>query len=346
MQFVGLDIHKKFTHAVVIDEQGNKILEERFDSSIQGLHKFLRKINKEASIVMEACYMWQHIYDYLEDGGYKVKLAHPLKTRAIAEARIKTDSIDAEILAQLLRANLLPESYVPPRYVRTEREITRHRASLVRMRTRVKNKIHAILSKHGIRHGFSDLFGRSGIEFLRNLDLPMESRFQLNHYLTILRLLDYKIKETSYQIERLVKDNPSARLLTTIPGISYYSALLIISEIGDIRRFQSSKKLCSYAGLIPSTYQSGNTLRHGKITKQGSKWLRWILIQSTNVAIRFNERLSKFYTRIARKKGHNIAIVATARKLLSYIYVMLTLGIEFNALQVNRARATRDFHGQ
>lgn len=228
-----------------------------------------------------------------------MKLAHPLKTRAIAEARIKTDSIDAETLAHLLRTNLLPESYVPDRHTRIERQITRHRASLVDIRTMIKNKIHAILRRHGIRHEFSDLFGKSGIEFLRQLDLPMYSRFQLNQYLVILRVLDYKIGETSNKIELFTKVNPAAQRLIKIPGISYYSALMIMSEIGDIRRFPSLKKLCSYAGLVPSTYQSGDITRH-------------------------------------------------ARKMLRYIYAMLTLGIEYDALQVNvkRARATRNFHGQ
>jgi transposase len=147
MQYVGLDVHKNSTQAVVMDEQGNMLMKERFDSTIPGLEKFLEHIDKDAKLVMEACYTWQHLYEHLEDGGYEVKLAHPSKTRAIAEARIKTDSIDAETLAHLLRTNLLPESYVPAKYVRTERLITRHRYSLVSMRTQIKNKIHAILAR-------------------------------------------------------------------------------------------------------------------------------------------------------------------------------------------------------
>lgn len=341
MQFVGLDVHKKSTQAVVMDEQGNKLMKERFDSTIPGLEKFLEHIDKDAKLVMEACYAWRHLYEHLEEGGYSVKLAHPSKTKAIADARIKTDSISAETLAHLLRADLLPESHVPAKYVRTERQITRHRSSLVSMRTQVKNKIHAILARHGIRYEYSDLFGKSGVEFLKTVDIPDASRFQLDQYLVLLRVLNYKIEETSEQVELLAIDNPSARLLMSIPGISYYSALLIMAEIADIRRFPSAKKLCSYAGLIPSTYQSGSTTRHGNITKQGSKWLRWILIQCSNVAIKKDSALKRFYNRIAKKKGHKIAIVATARKMLRYIYAMLTLGIKFNALQVNRARAAR-----
>ena len=144
----------------------------------------------------------------------------------IAEARIKTDSIDSETLAHLLRADLVLKSYVPPRWVRDERQITRHRAGLVKIRSIIKNRVHALLTKHGITYEFSDLFGRSGIEFLRQVDVPPATRFELDHYLMLIRVLNYKIEETQKQIELMVEDNPDARLLTSIPGISYYSALL------------------------------------------------------------------------------------------------------------------------
>jgi len=347
MQYVGLDVHKNFTQAVVLDDQGNRLMNERFATTIADLDKFIGKLGKDIEIVMEASSVWQHLYEYLEDECYKVKLAHPLKTRLIAEARIKTDPRDAGTLANLLRTNFLPESYVPHKHARSERQITRHRASLVDMRTMVKNKIHAILRLHGITHEFSDLFGKSGMEFLRTVQIPVTSRFELDQYTTMLRLLDRQIEDTSHKIQLFTQVNPLAQRLMSIPGISYYSALMIMAEIVDIRRFQSTKKLCSYSGLIPSTYQSGDTARHGGITKQGSVWLRRILIQSANVAIRYDDVLSEFYKRIERKKGHNKAIVATARKMLKYIYIMLTLGIDYEAVKnnVKRARATRVFHG-
>jgi transposase len=343
LQYVGLDVHKKFTQAIVLDDQGNKLKDERFASTIADLDKFIGKLGKDIQIAMEASSVWQHLYEYLEDECHKVKLAHPLKTRLIAEARIKTDSRDAETLANLLRADLIAESYVPHKHARRERQISRHRASLVDIRTMIKNKIHAILRRHGIKHEFSDLFGKAGIEFLRTVRLPVTSRFELDQYIVILRIFDYKINETSNKIELFTQVNPSARKLMEIPGISYYSALMIMAEIGDIGRFSSSKKLCSYAGLVPSTYQSGETVRHGRITKQGSRWMRRVLIQSANVAIRYDKILGGFYKRIERKKGHNKAIVATARKMLKYIYIMLTLGINYEAVKKNvrRAGATR-----
>jgi len=336
MQYVGLDVHKKLTYASVLDEKGNIVLEDRFQSTVEGLNKFLNKIDRDSELVMEACSVWQHLYDHLDEFGYAVKLAHPLKTRLIAEARIKTDAIDAKTLAQLLRADLISESYVPIMDVRIERSITRHRASLVNFRTQIKNKIHAILRRHGIQYEFSDLFGVSGMEFLKNVDLPAYSRYELDQYLVLMRVLSNKIDDSSKQIEAMEKENPSAQLLTTIPGISDYSAMMIMAEIGDVRRFKTAEHLCSYAGLVPSTHQSGQNSYHGKITKQGSRWLRWILIQAANKTILKENALRRFYRKVEYKKGRKIAIVATARKMLTYIYAMLTLNLEFDKLQVNK----------
>jgi transposase len=259
-----------------------------------------------------------------------------LKTRLIAEARIKTDSIDSESLAYLLKADLIAKSYVPPKEIREQRRIARHRASLVKIRTIVKNMIHALLARNGIKHSFSDLFGKAGIEFLRSLELDEESRFELNQYLVLLRVLSYKIEETQELVEDIAEQNYYAKLLISVPGISYLSALVIAGEIADVSRFGSSKALASYAGLVPSTYQSGNKSYHGSITKQGSVWLRWILIQAANKAVESNKHLRKFYLRIAKKKGHNVAVVAVARKLLRYIWVMLSYGLTFDALRINK----------
>lgn len=335
MQFVGLDVHRDFIYATVVDSKGCKLMEKKFSNTIPDLHSFVSGIDK-AKIAMEACYSWQHVYDFLEDSGFDVTLAHPLKTRLIAESRIKTDKIDSGILANLLRVNMVARSYVPPKKTRQERRITRHRASLVKIRTQVKNSIHAILARNGIKHEFSDLFGKSGIEFLRTISLDDESRFELNQYLVILRVLNHKIDENEDLIKDLAQENYYAKLLISIPGISYYSALLIASEIADIRRFGSAKHLCSYAGLVPSTYQTGNSIKHGGITKQGSKWIRWIMVQAANKAINSNSRLKELYSRIAKRKGHNVAITAVARKMLCYAYVMLKEGIKFDALRVNR----------
>jgi len=335
-QFVGLDVHKKYTKAVVMNKGGKVLIQREFNNEPVEFEKFIKEIDKNATITLESCSCWQHIYDYLDDAGFNMKLAHPLKVKAIASARIKTDAIDAKILADLTRANLIPESYVPQNYVRKERNIVRHRASLTNIKTQIKNKVHAILIRHGINYEFSDAFGNAGIEYLYSLDLPEAERLAMDHYLNIIDFIDKKIEESNEIVEILCKENPQANLLTSMPGVGYYSALLIMSEIADIRRFKSPKQLCSYAGLVPSTYQSGQTLRHGRITKQGSRWLRWILTQCAIVAVRKDSVLKTFYMRVAKRKGKKAATVAVARKMLVYIHRMLDLNIQYNALYIKR----------
>ena len=317
---IGLDVHKNYSYAAVVDELGEIKEEVRIENTKESLEQFASKY-KGAKAVIEATNNYRFIYDILEKY-MNVKLAHPYKTRAIAEARIKNDKLDAKMLAHLLRANLIAESYVPPKEVRELRDLTRTRKALIEDRNRLKNRVHAILSRNGIID-YPNPFTKKGREYLEDLDLPEIDREILNSYLSIIDGINEEIKKIDRIIQEKAKEDDDAILLTTIPGISYYSALLIKAEIGDINRFPNKFKLISYAGLCPSIKQSGNKEIRGHITKQGSRMLRWILIQCANVAIRHDEYLRNFYLRIKRRRGHNIAIVATARKMLVCIYYML-----------------------
>lgn len=244
-------------------------------------------------------------------------LANPIKVRLIAESKKKTDRYDAKVLADLLRTNMLPQSYAAPRDVREERQITRHRASLVRIRTEVKNKVHAILLRHGIEYECSDAFTQKGIEYLKSLDMPACDRFELDQYIALIETINGQIKDNNELITDYADAQPHARLLVTMPGIDYYSALTICGEIGDVHRFPHVKKLVSFAGLNPSVYQSGNTLHVGHIAKQGNRNLRWILVQCANVSIRHDRFMAAYYRKLVQKKHHNVAIVAVARRCLS-----------------------------
>jgi transposase len=338
MQYVGLDVHKNFTQSCILDKDGKVILEQKFKNDPHSMDFFLLNVKKKDSkIVLESCSCWQYLYDYLTDAGYDVVLANPMQVSLIAKSRKKTDKKDAKILADLLRTNMLPTSYAAPRDVRDERQITRHRSSLVYLKAQIKHKIHAILLRHGIEHGYSDLFGEAGKEYIRSLDLPMCDRFELESYLSLIRHLEFRVEKTQERVEDFVRYNPNARLLMTVPGISYYSALMITAEIGDIRRFNSGKQLISYGGLNPSVYQSGNTLRTGHISKQGNKNLRWILTQVVHVTVQHDQRLKLFFHRIKRRRGTNIAITATSRKLLTIIFAMLKNNSKYYALQVKKA---------
>jgi len=335
---IGLDVHKKHINAVVIDIAGNEIEREKVPNSPTRLDTFFMTIPKDSKIALESCSCWQYVYDYLEDKGFtNISLANPYKVRLIATSKQKTDFKDARALAQLLRVNLLPMSWAAPRHIRKQRQIVRHREGQGKLQSQVKHKIQSMLTRHGIIYEFTDLFGVEGTNYLRSLDLPEIDRYEMDQHLELIRHLDIQIRKTEDQIEEFVRHNPFVRTIMTVPGISYYSGLMIVAEIGDIRRFNSIRKLTSFAGLNPSVSQSGDKCYTGHISKQGDKHLRWILIQCANVAVLHDSTLGKFFHRIKKKRGHNIAITATARKLLTYVYTMLTENITYKALQIHKA---------
>lgn len=199
------------------------------------------------------------------------------------------------------------------------RELVRHRAALVRMRTKLKNKIHSIMVMKGtsISYDGTHTFTKGYIEKLRELN-----DYRINGYLRIIESLNDEINTISKKILLLAQEDETARLLMTIPGVGYYSALLIVSEVGDISRFPDSYHLCSYAGLVPSTRSSGGITYHGKITKTGSKYLRWIMLECVHAHIRNekNSNIAQFYHRISKKKGNSKAAVAAASKLMKVAY--------------------------
>lgn len=333
MIYAGLDLHRRFSVITVTDARGKELIKQQKFPNNGEIVKLFQELGGPASVAIEATRSWYWLYDLLEENGIKVKLCHPLKTKAIASAKIKNDKIDSKVLAHLLRADLLPLSYVPDRSVRIQRELLRYRASLVRIQTGIKNRIHAILAKNNISHEFSDLFGKQGIAFLRELSLSDVYCMAVNGYLSVLEVIGKEIKTASKKIDALAKENEETRLLITIPGVGHYSALLIKSEIGDINRFSSAKQLCSFAGIVPSTYASGDKIFHGHIIKQGSKWLRWILAEAVEHCIKQPGHLAKFYYRMERRKGKKIAKVATERKLLEWIYHMLKQKKTFSQME-------------
>ena len=322
MLYSGLDFHRSFTYVTTMDEKGEILGQKKLPSNGE-IVDFLKGFEDSMEVAIEATPSWYWLYDCLEEEGFDVKLSHPLRTKAIAYAKVKTDKVDSATLAHLLRSDLLPLSYVPERPVRLSRELLRYRASLVNIQTRVKNKIHMVLAKNNLNNEYSDLFGKAGMAFLRSLPLPENYKIALEGYLNVLDTVREEIKSVSKRVQQVAEQDNDAMLLMTIPGVGYYSALLIKSEIGDVRRFPSAKRLCSYSGLVPSTHQSGNVSYHGHITKRGSKWLRWILIEAAIHAAKRPGPLRHFYYKVERRKGGQIAKVATARKLLEWIYHIL-----------------------
>lgn len=340
-QYVGLDIHKKFIQAAVMDEQGELIFEDKFRTEPKYLDKFLKRIEQDTEIALESCICWEHIYDYLDDAGYNnLHLANPSRIGLIASSRKKTDAHDAQVIANLLRTNLLPLSYAPSKEIRNQRRLTRFRASLGVVQGMIKNKIHAILLRNGIHNPFSDAFTKEGLEYLKSLDLEWADRIQMDDYIVLIEHIEERKKKVEEIIKEYVDSDSNARLLMSIPGIASYSALMISAEIGDIRRFKSAKQLVCFAGLNPSVSQSGEKCYTGRIAKQGNRHLRWILNQCSNIAVMHDSTLSKFYHRLRKRKIHNKAITATSKKMLRYIFSMLKNNIKYQQLQVHKHKAS------
>jgi transposase len=264
---------------------------------------------------------------------YEVKLANPLRTRAIAEARIKTDHVDAETLCDLLRANLICESYIPPKEIRNLRNIMRQRKSLVNGRTQIKNKIHAVLLMNGIKIPYSTLSNNAVKWILEELN-TLSIKSVIVSFVNILEQYNFELKIIDEKIREIATRNEKAQLLSTIPGIAEIRAMEIIVEIGDIKRFESSNKLCSYSGLVPGMEQSGTKLRFGRLVKQANRNLKYVFVEASWNLIRTKENnvFKQFYQRLSKKKGKQKAICAVARKLCCAVYAMLIKNQEFMLL--------------
>ena len=266
--------------------------------------------------------MWIKTYKALEQFGIQTKLANPFKTRVIAEARIKTDKLDARILCHLLPSNLIPESYVAPDKIREDRSLLRLRINLVQDRTRVMNRVHSLLDKYDMGCTSSHIFGKRGMMWLKDIKLEGNDQIQINNYINNIEFLNNEINEINKKISSQAVKNQDVKILMSMTSIDYFSAMLIMSEIGDISRFGNPNKLVSWAGLCPTLHQSGNSLYMGSM-KDGNKKIRWILIQAANTAVRTDSRMKKYYTKIAKRHGHSIAITHVANKMIRIMWYML-----------------------
>jgi transposase len=276
------------------------------------------------------------MYDVLSRHVDQLVLAHPKQVRAIAAAKVKTDKIDATILAHLARTELLPTAYAPPLAVRHLREWVRHRAKLVRERTRHKNQIHRLLSLYNLDPPCTDLFGKRGQAFLEaaRQQVAFVHQHLLDDHRAMIETLDVHIQAVNRAISRWAQQDIRAQLLMTIPGIGEYSAAVIVAEIGEIERFPNAKHLCSYAGLVPSVRNSDSKVRHGHITKEGSPWLRWIMVNAAQRAPSASSCLATFFERIAQQQGRKTARIALARKMLSIVYAMLRRSEPFREMNL------------
>jgi len=272
-------------------------------------------------VAFEAAFGWSWLAELLEDYGFDAHLVHPLRCKAIASARLKNDKAGAAILAQLLRADLLPEAWIAPAKVRQLRALVRHRISLVRLGTQLRNRIHAVAADHGYDRSASYRAG-PGRGWLAELDLPATSREIVTDCLAVIDGLVPVIERLDGELHQHAKADPRVKVLRTLPGVGEFTALVMLAEIGDITRFGSARKLASWAGLTPTVRGSDLKIRHGHISRQGSAWLRWAMNQAAQTAKRSPD-FAASYAALAKKRGKHIATIAIARKLLTRAWHLL-----------------------
>lgn len=326
--YIGVDYHKRYSHMVVQNQQGKVLRSGQVMNGMDAVKRFLSPFSDQKThAVVEATRNWTVMYDWLEAVCDDVVLANPLKVKAIAEAKIKTDKIDATILAHLLRADLMPTAHVPGQFARALRSALRERMYFVRMRTMIKNRVHTIFDRYPEEakplKPQTDLFGKAGREQLKQMNLSEVDRILVDRECDFIDELNKYIKATEGTIKSLVKSRSDIKRLMSIPGVGEFTAWLLVAELDQIERFRNAKKLAAYAGLVPSTHSSGGKTFHGRIIKGGNKYIRWAMIEAIVPAIRVDEELRGDYERIKAKKGYNKAKVAVARKLLTIVYHVL-----------------------
>jgi len=327
MPFCGLDIHKKEVQAVILNDDGKVILTQRFLATRSVIEAFARKhLTKNDRVALEATTNTWPIAAILGPFVKEVVVSNPLRTKVIAQTKIKTDKVDAKVLAQLLRVDFLPSVWIPDAETRSMRQRSTERTMFVNDRTRIKNRIHSIFHQRLLEVPTGELFSTKNLAWLRNppASLDAEGRAALTRQLSLFDSVQREVEAVTDSCAEKAYDNPQIKLLMTLPGFDFCAAGSLLAALGDITRFPSADKAAAYLGLAPSTYQSGDKCYHGRITKQGRSHARWMLTEAAQAAASHPGPLGAFFRKLAKRRNNrNLAITATARKLVTIAWHML-----------------------
>lgn len=341
---LGIDLHKKTSYWTLMDNDQQLLYQKNMPTSQEGILCALREIKIEPALIqaaVEPVSQWAWYGDILKEHGMTVRLANPYKTKLIAATKLKHDKVDSKILANLLRSDFLPESYYAPKEIRELRELARWRLFLTRLRTRLKNRIHQVMAKQGISSPWSDPFGKQGRQFWMSQNLSFELRKEADHLIGFIDQLDLSIAERDKDFKERLTNYPEAKILMSIPGIGPVTTITMLSEIGDLARFNTPEKLTGFAGLNPASYSSGESTRLGRITRHGSEHLRTVLVEAAHRVRPTWGQLYEFFSRIRDKKGSKIASVALARKLLVLSWHLMRKKEMFRLIAATQDNAKR-----
>lgn len=336
MLYAGLDLSRQRLDVHVLDEDGRTVAVTAVRPDADALRTLVATIARHGqpvSAAIESMTGARFVHDQLEIAGWEVEIADAQKVKGIAPLAAKTDRIDARVLAELARRDLVPAIWLPDPAVRGARERARFRLHLVRHRTALKNRIHATLMTFGHPVPVSDLFGRGGRELLGRMAIPEPWATTVATTLALIDELETEIDTCERELRALGADHPDIALLQTVPGIGWVLGYTIVAELGGIDRFASPKKLAGYTGLCPYVRQSGGSDHRGPLTKAGPKYLRWALIEAATHAARhpaYRERYERTKRRLGKQRGAKVARVELARDLSAAIWHMLTKGEPFS----------------
>ena len=325
MRGLGLDVHRDFCE-VAIAENGRVRSAGRIQTRVPALELFAQSLGSDDVVAIEATTGTDRIVAVLQRHGIRVVVANTRKLKAITEAKAKTDRLDARTLAKLLMSGLLDPVWTPDERTRALRRLTNRRERIVRARTRSKNEAHGVLSRNLCeRPPVTDAFGKAGREWLAGLELPVDERLTLDGCLRQVDFLDDEIAAIDREIAKQALAWPEVLRLMTVPGVNVQTAATFMASVGDIDRFPSARKLVSYLGLDPRVRQSGNSAaRHGRISKAGASEARHMLGEVAWKVTLTPGPLRAFFERVRARRGPQIAATATARKLVSLFWCLLT----------------------
>jgi len=330
MLHAGLDLSRKRLDVCLLCEHGELVEEFSAPPDADGLRGLVRHVGRHGMpvrAVIESMTGARFVHDTLEQLGWEVLIADAQKVKGLAPLACKTDKIDARVLAVLSERDLVPSIWLPDPHIRSEREQARFRLHLVKHKSMLKHRIHSTMLSFGHPCPVSDLFGVQGRELLEGSEIPDPWRQSVDASLELIDYLERQIAEINRDLKASGAEHPYVPLLLTVPGIGWVLAFTIASEIGEITRFPSAKKLCGYTGLCPRVHQSGESDRRGPLTKQGPKYLRWAMLETTMHALRhpaYSERYQRNKKRLGRQRGAKVAQIDIARKLTEAIWHMLT----------------------
>src|SRR5258706_367931 len=330
-QFIGCDAHKRFSVFVAVNEKGQSGEALRVAHDEQLYREFLARLPPHSSIAVEASGSYSWLIDEMEGSGHRAKLCNPLEAKRRMGLTNKTDKLDARGLAILLRNGTLPEVWIPPSELRDQRELLRLRIFLVRLRTRVKNRIHGTLARYNVQVPGADLFGVEARMRLsaRLPELPAHTRAAVEQELAALDFLETQIDSTEQRLETIMKVNVEADLLKTLPCVGKILSMVLMLEIGRVDRFPTAAHLASYAGLVPRVHSSGGRTRMGQVCDNVNRNLKWAFVEVGNLIVIHQRRLAgthvvRLYQRIKRTKNNHKAVVAVGRHLAEAAWWVLT----------------------